>query len=183
MLNRIRGPRLLYYDLSFCIINKRSGDKRFILYFSQAFPSGNIIFPGEINLHIFLKPACNKCKIFILTKSSRQLTLFTVYFVLGASSSILEDKHKVLEKILDDLHHGNFHPVVRPEVTTPDTDIEALEFSNISFIGSPVRQRPVSEVMDEDFLTPTLKHVNIRTSSGQSHLLGLMNHKTAKDLL
>uniref|UniRef100_K1RAT7 Inverted formin-2 n=1 Tax=Magallana gigas TaxID=29159 RepID=K1RAT7_MAGGI len=83
----------------------------------------------------------------------------------GASSSILEDKHKVLEKILDDLHHGNFHPVVRPEVTTPDTDIEALEFSNISFIGSPVRQRPVSEVMDEDFLTPTLKHVNIRTSS------------------
>lgn len=106
-----------------------------------------------------------------------------MYFVLGASSSILEDKHKVLEKILDDLHHGNFNPVVRPEVTTPDTDIEALEFSNISFIGSPVRQRPVSEVMDEDFLTPTLKHVNIRTSSGQSHLLGLMNHKTAKDLL
>lgn len=148
-------------------------------YFSQAFPSGNIIFPGEINLHIFL---LNQHAISV-TKSSRQPTLFTVYFVLGASSSILEDKHKVLEKILDDLHHGNFHPVVRPEVTTPDTDIEALEFSNISFIGSPVRQRPVSEVMDEDFLTPTLKHVNIRTSSGQSHLLGLMNHKTAKDLL
>ncbi|XP_061183577.1 inverted formin-2-like isoform X2 [Saccostrea echinata] len=83
----------------------------------------------------------------------------------GASSSILEDKHKVLEKILDDLHHGNFHPVVKSEVVSPDIDIEALEFSEISFIGSPVSRRPVSEVMDEDFLTPTLKHVNIRTSS------------------
>lgn len=138
---------------------------------------------GNKSSHFPIKPACNKCKIFILTKSSRQTTLFTVYFVLGASSSILEDKHKVLEKILDDLHHGNFHPVVRPEVTTPDTDIEALEFSNISFIGSPVRQRPVSEVMDEDFLTPTLKHVNIRTSSGQCHPLGLTNHIIAKGLL
>jgi hypothetical protein len=72
----------------------------------------------------------------------------------------------VLEKILNDLHHGNFHPVVRSEVATPDTDIEALEFSNISFVGSPVSQRPMSEVMDEDFLTPTLMHVNVRTSSG-----------------
>ena len=90
------------------------------------------------------------------------------FFSAGASSSILEDKHKVLEKILDDLHRGNFHPVVRSEVMTPDTDIEALEFSNISFIGSPVSRRPMSEVMDEDFLTPTLKHVNIRTSSGET---------------
>lgn len=62
-----------------------------------------------------------------------------MYFVLGVSFFIFEDKYKVLEKILDDFYYGNFYFVVRLEVTILDIDIEVLEFSNISFIGSLVR--------------------------------------------
>ncbi|OWF54490.1 inverted formin-2-like [Mizuhopecten yessoensis] len=83
----------------------------------------------------------------------------------GASSSMMEDRNKILEKILDDLHRGNFRPTVTLEVHTPDTDIDPLEFSDISFVGSPFPMRPTCEAMEEDFLTPPSKTVGPRTSS------------------
>ncbi|KAJ8316814.1 hypothetical protein KUTeg_004718 [Tegillarca granosa] len=54
----------------------------------------------------------------------------------GASSSILEDRNKVLDRILDDLHSGNFRPVFKSGAITPETETEALEVSHISFIGT-----------------------------------------------
>jgi hypothetical protein len=42
------------------------------------------------------------------------------FLILGASSSMLEDRNKILEKILDDLHRGNFHPIIKSEVHTPE---------------------------------------------------------------
>ncbi|XP_033743492.1 inverted formin-2-like [Pecten maximus] len=84
----------------------------------------------------------------------------------GASSSMMEDRNKILEKILDDLHRGNFRPAVTLEAHTPDMDMDPMEFSDISFVGSPFPMRPTCEAMDEDFLTPPpSKTVGPRTSS------------------
>ncbi|XP_060080017.1 inverted formin-2-like [Ylistrum balloti] len=83
----------------------------------------------------------------------------------GASSSMMEDRNKILEKILDDLHRGNFRPTVTLEAHTPDMDMDPMEFSDISFVGSPFPMRPSCEAMEEDFLTPPSKNVGPRTSS------------------
>ncbi|KAL5011364.1 hypothetical protein ScPMuIL_009915 [Solemya velum] len=85
----------------------------------------------------------------------------------GASSSVLEEKHKVLEKILNELHRGNFKPVIRSELNTPDNEINCLDFSHISFVGSPMPMRPgsASEVLDEFVDTPVNQRPKILTSS------------------
>ena len=60
--------------------------------------------------------------------------------ISGASSSIIEEKSKLLEKILNQLHHGNFNPCVRSEMSTPDPKVpHALEMSCIPYIGSPTQ--------------------------------------------
>jgi hypothetical protein len=47
------------------------------------------------------------------------------------------NRNKILEKILDDLHRGNFHPIIKSEVHTPDMmELDHFEFSNISFVES-----------------------------------------------
>ncbi|XP_076467924.1 inverted formin-2-like [Babylonia areolata] len=41
----------------------------------------------------------------------------------GASSSMMEDRKKVVERILTELHHGNFHPVVpSSQLSTPEQE-------------------------------------------------------------
>ncbi|CAG2205701.1 Inverted formin-2 [Mytilus edulis] len=93
----------------------------------------------------------------------------------GASSSILEDRNKVLEKILDDLHRGNFRPVIKSEVHTPDTiELDPFEFSNISFVESPyvLRQHVGTYNSEEDILSPTeLVGIRPRSSSAAEILL------------
>ncbi|XP_071126193.1 inverted formin-2-like isoform X2 [Mytilus edulis] len=91
----------------------------------------------------------------------------------GASSSILEDRNKVLEKILDDLHRGNFRPVIKSEVHTPDTiELDPFEFSNISFVESPyvLRQHVGTYNSEEDILSPT-ELVGIRPRSSSAEIL------------
>ena len=90
-------------------------------------------------------------------------------YISGASSSILEDRNKVLEKILDDLHRGNFRPVIKSEVHTPDTiELDPFEFSNISFVESPfvLRQRTGTYMSEEDILSPTELGIKPQISSG-----------------
>ena len=60
----------------------------------------------------------------------------------GASSSMMENKTKVLEKMLDELHRGNFNPSVRSGLITPDSDAGTqLEMSCIPYEGSPFNRR------------------------------------------
>ena len=60
----------------------------------------------------------------------------------GASSSMMESKTKVLEKMLDELHRGNFNPSVRSGLVTPDSDAGTqLEMSCIPFEESPFNRR------------------------------------------
>ncbi|KAH3833188.1 hypothetical protein DPMN_106491 [Dreissena polymorpha] len=59
----------------------------------------------------------------------------------GASSSMVEEKPpKVTEKILHQLHKGNFQPCVAPS-TTPTPEGHPLEMSCIPFVGSPAGNR------------------------------------------
>ncbi|XP_069129228.1 inverted formin-2-like [Argopecten irradians] len=83
----------------------------------------------------------------------------------GASSSMMEDRNKILEKILDDLHRGNYRPAVTLEAHTPDMEMDPMEFSDISFVGSPIPMRTTCEAIEDDFLTPPGKNVGPRTSS------------------
>lgn len=105
-----------------------------------------------------------------------------IKFVLhwtGASSSILEDRNKVLEKILDDLHRGNFRPVIRSEVHTPDMiELDPFEFSNISFVESPclIRQHTGTYVSEEDILSPTELGIKPKVSSGKGDNLLLCHN-------
>ena len=94
----------------------------------------------------------------------------TINLLTGASSSIIEDKNKVLEKILDDLHRGNFRPVIKSEANTPD-DVDPLEFSNISFIGSPFGMRKSCDALQDVFMSPPHENTNFRTSSGMFYFI------------
>lgn len=52
---------------------------------------------------------------------------------------MMEEKSKLLEKILTQLHSGNFNPCVKSEMPTPEPRDPAhpLEMSCIPFVGSP----------------------------------------------
>ncbi|KAL3880229.1 hypothetical protein ACJMK2_032478 [Sinanodonta woodiana] len=62
----------------------------------------------------------------------------------GASSSMMEE-NRMLEKILEHLHKGNFQPMARSEATTPDIDLHPLEVSSIACVGSPYAVRVSAE--------------------------------------
>ncbi|XP_067660533.1 inverted formin-2-like [Haliotis asinina] len=88
-----------------------------------------------------------------------------------ASSSMREDKRRILEKILSDLHHANFTPTVasliatpqtevtkrkqflpaQKELKTPENEFHPLDLSRISVAGTPMVNRPRSEAFDDDF--------------------------------
>ena len=91
------------------------------------------------------------------------------FLILGASSSMLEDRNKILEKILDDLHRGNFHPIIKSEVHTPEMmELDHFEFSNISFVESPSTQLTGGiYISEEDILSPTDLTIKLKPSSGR----------------
>ncbi|KAK3599961.1 hypothetical protein CHS0354_012608 [Potamilus streckersoni] len=62
----------------------------------------------------------------------------------GASSSMMEE-NRLLEKILEHLHKGNFQPMAKSEATTPDNDFQPLEVSSIACVGSPYAVRVSAE--------------------------------------
>ena len=77
----------------------------------------------------------------------------------AASSSMMESKSKVLEKMLDQLHRGNFNPTVRSGMVTPDSDGGTpLEMSCIPCDDSPYyRHRLGTNASDIVFIdTPEL---------------------------
>lgn len=127
---------------------------------------------------------------------------------------MLEERKRILEHILTELHLGNFHPIIRSELPTPEQEetgvdeaylatgnkeyntrstqeVNArengsnqkakgevsmerhnrpLELSHISIIGSPMINRPNSEVFDDDLFPLTVKETvteKIITSSGK----------------
>ena len=73
---------------------------------------------------------------------------------------MMEEKTKVIEKIVSQLHQGNFNPCIKSELPTPDREqAHPLEMSCIPFVGSPSQQRgePGTSVSDNVFLdTPEL---------------------------
>ncbi len=98
-----------------------------------------------------------------------------------------EDKKRIVEKILNDLHLANFTPAVgslmdtpktrpqprkqlRPaekELKTPENEFHPLDLSRISVSGTPMVTRPKSEAFDDDF--PNFSHKitqRVLTSSG-----------------
>ncbi|XP_053400207.1 formin-J-like isoform X2 [Mercenaria mercenaria] len=98
----------------------------------------------------------------------------------GASSSMMEEKTKVLEKIVTQLHQGNFNPCIKSELPTPDRDpAHPLEMSCIPFVGSPSqpRGRLGTGVSDNVFLdTPEL----VCASYGSANEPKLMRSSTQK---
>jgi len=77
---------------------------------------------------------------------STHLVHFGITFMIicsGASSSMIEDRSsKITEKILNQLHKGNFNPCIKSEPPTPEVPNQAhpLEMSCIPFIASPSQQ-------------------------------------------
>ncbi|XP_060569585.1 inverted formin-2-like [Ruditapes philippinarum] len=76
----------------------------------------------------------------------------------GASSSMMEEKTKVIEKIVTQLHQGNFNPCIKSTMPTPDREqAHPLEMSCIPFVGSPSQPRGGQGTSDNVFLdTPEL---------------------------
>lgn len=52
---------------------------------------------------------------------------------------MMEEKIKLVEKIVNQLHQGNFNPCIKSELPTPDESEHPLEMSCIPHIGSPVQ--------------------------------------------
>ena len=54
-----------------------------------------------------------------------------IFISTGASSSMMEDMKKVVECILTELHHGNFHPVIPfPDLPTPEKELTSIPTKN-----------------------------------------------------
>ncbi|XP_059165021.1 inverted formin-2-like [Physella acuta] len=97
----------------------------------------------------------------------------------GASSSMVEERKPLMDTILTELHRGNFKPTLVPAsqpipppdviknspaqrkginsgTTTPDRDLNPMELSHISLLGTPMMNRPSSEAYDEDLTITAL---------------------------
>jgi hypothetical protein len=71
---------------------------------------------------------------------------------------MMEEKTKVIEKIVTQLHQGNFNPCIKSTMPTPDREqAHPLEMSCIPFVGSPSQPRGGPASSDNVFLdTPEL---------------------------
>ncbi|KAH9510002.1 hypothetical protein Btru_044810 [Bulinus truncatus] len=97
----------------------------------------------------------------------------------AASSSMVEEKKPLVETLLTELHRGNFKPSVmiplqsnggvsaknspkplnvpsRSGSTTPERDLNQMELSRISLMGTPMINRPSSEIFDADLTITAL---------------------------
>ncbi|KAL4230347.1 Inverted formin-2 [Mactra antiquata] len=87
----------------------------------------------------------------------------------GASSSMMEEKTKMVDKIVNQLHQGNFNPCIKSELPTPDKEVDhPLEMSCIPHVASPsypvgIRNSVTSEVF---IATPELVCASYGTDSG-----------------
>ena len=55
---------------------------------------------------------------------------------------MMEDKRRVLERMLDQLHRGNYNPCIKSELPTPDDEPTShpLEMSCIPYDDSPLHK-------------------------------------------
>ncbi|KAK6976132.1 inverted formin-2 [Biomphalaria glabrata] len=87
----------------------------------------------------------------------------------AASSSMVEERKPMVETLLTELHHGNFKPTLiqsshpsalsaknspkttpKKSCTTPERDLNQMDLSGITLMGTPMINRPSSEMYDAD---------------------------------
>lgn len=111
----------------------------------------------------------------------------------GANSSMVEEKRPVIDTLLTELHRGNFRPTIAPPSqptpgpadvakkspkprtfpntsTTPDRDLNTMELSHISLMGTPMLNRPSSEIYDGELTITALSVAPKVVTSSVKHL-------------
>lgn len=146
----------------------------------------------QISVNFFL------CGNFKKNEIKFRVSKFYIYIFIfaGASSSMMEEKKQLVEHLLAELHRGNFQPSIRQAsqaqprtdnsraqerektpvrdvgptscAATPDRGHNPMELSHISLQGTPMMNRPNSELYDEELtLTALSARSKIVTSSGE----------------